>query len=253
MKIVTWNCGGGFRNKIGHADSLNADLLIIQECEDPALSSIEYRKWAGDYIWTGSNKNKGIGIFPKNGHSVETLKWSGNYSLNGLHSQSEAKSWWTEDLQLFLPFTLNNDINILACWTKGSNDLVFGYIGQLWKYIQIHRNDLKYPRTIIAGDLNSNAIWDKPDRWWNHSDAISELEELGFESLYHYLNDCAQGLEEHPTFYLHRNSAKPYHIDYFLMTRDLLTSSQLEIGDIVSWLSVSDHMPLIATLEVCTS
>lgn len=250
MKIVTWNCGGGFRNKLSHADTLNADVLIVQECEDPALSTATYREWAGDYLWIGSNKNKGIGVFPRNGHSVEKLQWSSSYSLDGLHSQSVAKSWQTEDLQLFLPFQINKDVNILACWTKGSNDLVFGYIGQLWKYIQIHREDLERPRTMIAGDLNSNAIWDKPDRWWNHSDVISELQELGFESLYHHLNNCAQGQEEQPTFYLHRNRVKPYHIDYFFMTCDLLASSHLEIGNIDSWLSVSDHMPLIATIKV---
>ena len=63
MKIVTWNCNGGLRNKLHAVDSLDADLVVVLECEDPAQSTKAYREWAGDYIWYGKNKNKGIGVF----------------------------------------------------------------------------------------------------------------------------------------------------------------------------------------------
>ena len=38
--------------------------------------------------------------------------------------------------------------------------LAFRYIGQPWKFIQVHR---AAPRltTVIVGDLNSNVCWDK--------------------------------------------------------------------------------------------
>ena len=76
MKIVTWNCNGAFRNKYHALDESGADILVIQECEDPTRSAVKYREWAGDYLWVGENKNKGIGIFSKHGHGLAALRWN---------------------------------------------------------------------------------------------------------------------------------------------------------------------------------
>jgi exonuclease III len=52
MKIITWNCNGAFRRKLAYLAQFNADILIIQECEDPAQSKdVAYRDWAKNYIW----------------------------------------------------------------------------------------------------------------------------------------------------------------------------------------------------------
>ena len=248
MKIATWNCNGALRNKLAQADALKADVLVIQECEDPARSTQAYREWAGNYLWIGDSKNKGVGVFPKNGHRVEALAWSGKYSISGFASSAPSHTWDSRDLKYFLPFSINGYLTTLAVWTKGNDTQAFAYVGQLWKYLQIHRSELARDNVIVLGDFNSNAIWDKPDRWWSHSDVVRELAELELHSIYHQQTDEPQGNEQQATFFLQRNTAKPYHIDYIFLARNLLPHCQLEVGNMQAWLGISDHMPLMLTL-----
>jgi exonuclease III len=81
MRIVTWNCNGALRKKLVEVDALDADILVIQECEDPTQSTNAYRAWASDYLWVGTSKNKGIGIFPKKGNNIVKLDWSGSFAV----------------------------------------------------------------------------------------------------------------------------------------------------------------------------
>lgn len=251
MKIVTWNCNGALRNKTQEIDRLDADILIIQECENPAESTEKYRMWAGsNFLWVGESRHKGLGIFPRNGNTVEDLNWNNHFKIFGLPSDSRALGWSTNALKLFMPFVVNGELTVLGVWTKaGKLNEIFGYIGQLWKYLQIHRNDLTKARTLVVGDFNSNAIWDKPERWWNHSDVVKELKDINLESVYHLQFKEAHGQETRPTFFLYRNREKPYHIDYAFASSDLLSSCGLEVGSYDDWISSSDHMPLCLTIK----
>lgn len=248
MKIITWNCNGALRKKHTELDKLCADILVILECEDPEESTKEYKNWAGCYLWKGESKNKGIGVFAKNGNTIEKIESNGEFKLSCINSKSPSLKWDTNSLRLFLPFTINNTIQALGVWTKGSDSQAFGYMGQFWKYLQIHKNDLSSNEQIILGDFNSNKIWDKEDRWWSHTDVVKELEDIDIKSLYHHKFNESQGEETTPTFFLHRKEEKPYHIDYVFVSKKYL-DSEIQVGERTKWLGLSDHLPLIIKLN----
>ena len=230
MVIINWNCNGAFRKKFKQLEQFEADIIVIQECEDPERSNDKnYREWAKNFIWTGENKDKGLGIFCK-----EPLKLSNN-------------NWETNDLKYFISANINNDFNIIGLWNHHANSPTFGYIGQFWKYLQINKSLMS--KALINGDFNSNKIWDKWDRWWNHSDVVRELKEIEIRSLYHEFFNEEQGKEQQPTFYLQKNILKPYHIDYTFADRNTFSKiKKFEIGQKTEWLQWSDHMPILIEL-----
>lgn len=232
MRIVSWNCNGALRNKLQKLQSLNADLYIIQECEDPSQCATEtYRAWAENYLWAGTNKNRGLGVFAKPEIQLEKVPLD------------------TSPLELFLPCRINDSIALLAAWTREANSPTFPYIGQLWKFLQKHEHFLATEYAALIGDLNSNACWDVWDRWWNHSDVVQQLQKLGIISAYHHVYSEPQGEEKVATFYMHRKRERPYHIDYAFLSEKLLQGMTCSIGDLGDWLEFSDHMPIVINIQ----
>ena len=235
MKIITWNCNGAFRNKFEYFFPFEADILIIQECENPVhTNDLKYKTFAKNYFWIGKNKNKGLGIFAKENILIEKLDWSNEYD--------------DHQVNYFLPIIINRKQKLLALWAHHNDSPTFEYIGQVWKYLKINHQNID--NTILVGDFNSNAIWDVWDRWWNHTDVVKSLYDKEVNSAYHSFFNEEQGKETIKTFYLQRNINKGYHIDYCFLPKELLNKlSSVEIGDKDYWLSISDHLPMIVSFD----
>ncbi|WP_339758140.1 endonuclease/exonuclease/phosphatase family protein [Algoriphagus aquimarinus] len=232
LNIVTWNCNGAFRRKFNFIDEFKTDIYVIQECENPNESNdLCYLEWGKNHLWIGDSKHKGLGIFAREEISLELLDWTNNYEDN--------------PVKHFLTCRVNSEFDLIAVWTHYNKSPTFGYIGQFWKYLQLHKSNFK--NCLIVGDFNSNSIWDKPKRAWNHSEVVRELEEINITSLYHFEGNQTQGNEEHPTFFLQKNLNKPYHIDYIFGSSGFRNNlEKIEIGKVEDWIRLSDHLPLIA-------
>ena len=236
MKIIAWNCNMAFRKKARFILKHKPDILIVPECEHPdkLLFPAGTAKPA-DTLWFGKNKNKGLGIF-----SYSDFR----FTVPGNHNQ---------DFKMIIPIAVTGsqfDFTLFAVWANNPSDRDGHYIEQVWKAIHYYDGLLKDTKTILAGDFNSNTIWDRPSREGNHTNVVKFLEEKGIFSAYHLHHQQTQGTETHPTLYMYRHKNKPYHIDYCFVSADILQKIQsVKIGQHRSWKKYSDHVPVIVTID----
>jgi exonuclease III len=223
-----------FRKKANFILAEKPDILIIPECEHPdKLIFKPGTKIPNAIIWQGSNKNKGLGVFSY-----------GTYNLKLLDIHNP-------DIKTILPISVTGpsySFILLAIWAYHPQDREYNYIGQVWKAIHYYEELLKSENIIMAGDFNSNAIWDKLHRKSNHSMVVEKLIGLNIFSTYHQFKNQVQGSEQHPTFFLYRHKNKPYHIDYCFASSHLLSElKDVKIGTHNKWATHSDHNPVIIT------
>ena len=234
MKIVSWNANCKFRSKLSEIDAFGWDILVVQECENPNNSKdTKYKEWAQNYLWVGKLEYKGLGLFmPVN---LEA-------KLIGQNPMSN---------KYFITVQLSNGIQLLAVWTQAGSQRSAGYIYQLWEYLKHNEEILDWDNLIVVGDWNSNAIWDVKRKSGNHTDVCNLLSSKGLVSCYHAQDNIAHGEEVDPTFFMHRNPEKPYHIDYlFAPNRFVPDTERMEIGNKEQWLQLSDHLPISYHLSV---
>jgi exodeoxyribonuclease-3 len=237
MRIITWNCNMAFRKKADYILSYKPDILIIPECEHPdkLLFSIDTPK-PTEVLWFGKNRNKGLGIFSYS-----------NFRFTVLDDHNQ-------DLQMIIPIAVTGgafDFTLFAIWANNPTDPEGQYIEQIWKAVHHYESLLTDTKTILAGDFNSNTIWDRKRRISNHSIVVKLLEDKGIFSTYHLHHKQDQGKEQHPTLYMYRHQDKPYHIDYCFASKDLLDKlSSVEIGKFEEWNKYSDHVPVVVTFDM---
>jgi exonuclease III len=232
VKIVSWNCNGAFRKKYQFISQDDIDIYIIQECEDPKqiiTKDPAYEYFTQHHLWIGNNKNKGLGVFIKNGINYNKIEFGNKF--NGL------------SLKWFIPFEVNNQ-QIIAVWSHHGDSDEYRYIGQLWCYLQVNKQLFNKP--IILGDFNSNAIWDYKRSECTHTNCVKQLKDIGIQSVYHTLENVDHGKELLPTFYLQKKLNKKYHIDYIFSPKELLEKTkQFSIANFENWKEISDHVPVL--------
>lgn len=217
MKIVSWNCRGKFREKFHLLRDVEADIYVIQECEDPNKYPEEYATFNKQCFWYGDSANKGLGVFFNSELKVKQNKWE------------------TYCLRNFISLRINDIFNLLGVWA------CYPYIEEYFIYQSIN---YKYYDSdmVIIGDFNSNYIWDKKHGKRNHGEVVKMLESKGLVSAYHYTTSENQGKETQKTFYLYKHIDKSYHIDHCFANREKIKSYSIYGEDI--WLKYSDHRPI---------
>lgn len=230
MKIITWNCNMAFRKKWQAVAGLNPDILIVQECENESRYDQSCLIPYNEFIWVGDNIHKGVGIMSFNRYHIELLP---GYSAA---------------FKYIVPVRVTGAtaFNLFAIWAMpDKSNRLKGYVGQIWSALQHYETDLNEP-CVLAGDWNSNAIWNHERKTGNHAQVVELLKTYGISSIYHDLNREAHGEESQPTLYLLKQPQKPYHLDYCFASRQMITAqTSIEVGGFEQWIRMSDHMPVI--------
>ena len=225
-----------FRKKAGAILLLKPDILIVPECECPGKLKFPFgAPVPKDILWFGENPNKGLGIFSYSAYKLRLL------------------DTYDPAIQMIIPIAVTGrdfDFTLYAIWANNPHDPDGQYVEQVWKAINHYDNYMSDKRTILAGDFNSNTIWDRKNRKSNHSNVVRRLEEKGIFSSYHSYFNSPQGKEKHPTLYMYRHKNKPYHIDYCFVSADMAKKiKSVEVGAFIEWTKYSDHVPLVVTFK----
>ena len=236
MKIRVWNCNMSFRTKAEFILSEKPDILIVPECEKPEhLNFGLYTQQPTQTIWFGKNQHKGIGIFSYSNYKLELLD---------IHKP---------DFKYVLPIAVSNgneQFVLFAVWTQ-KPETNENYVVQIWNAMNYYSDILDSEDVIIAGDFNSNTIFDKPTKIATHSNLVKFLMSKRIVSTYHYFYNHRHGLEEHPTHFWKRKFDKPFHIDYcFASSQIMMKLKNVQIGNYETWTKHSDHKPLIVEFKM---
>ncbi len=231
MKLISWNCQWAFRKKINPILANKPDILIIQECESIEKLRLDFLGiYPTDIFWIWDNVNKWIWIFSF---------WDYKFSI---------LSEYNHGIKYVLPISVTSfesQFILFAVWANNREDKDNQYIEQIWKAISYYESILSNENIILIWDFNSNKIWDKKHRVWNHSDVVDKLSEKNIHSIYHKFLDQKQGEESHPTFFLQRNKNKPYHIDYCFASWNFYSKvKDFSIWNYDEWIGISDHVPV---------
>jgi exonuclease III len=209
---------------------------VIPECE--CIEKLVFKagvKQPSSILWFGDNHHKGLAVIAYNGLQLTLIR---------KHKP---------EIKTIAPISVtggDTELTLFAVWAYNPDDPDGQYVTQVWKAVNHYKRLIKPERTILAGDFNSNTIWDRPRRVGNHSDVVKYLKRKKIHSAYHQYHSQQHGTEQHPTFYLYRHLDKPYHLDYCFLSADLTQCMQsVEIGEHAFWSKYSDHVPVMVTFD----
>ena len=240
LRIVTWNCNMALRHKFEALLSLRPDVAVIQECAAPdGAAGRGWRAACRDADWIGFNAQKGLGIFTFGGL---TLRRHPSYA---------------ERLSLYLPVEIDGPcrFNLLGVWVADARKVPAGATNDPLRAVRFYRPFLAAAPAVVAGDFNRlpqqmSARSKEPPG----ASVVELLAEAGLENADIVMSDASGQEALRRTHYHQRRFSRGFVVDYLFIpaaARARLTA--FEVGDPHDWLRWSDHVPLVAELDLARS
>jgi endonuclease/exonuclease/phosphatase family metal-dependent hydrolase len=217
----------GFQKKAHHVAALHPDIAVIPECGRSSLAALEEYEYTG--AWVGSNEHKGLGVFVRKPWRLRPLcrpkqRWIAAVDVEGRVSP----------------------LRVIAVWAcKVGEFKANNYIGQVYEAFLGNPDWFACPRTIVAGDFNSNSSWDYARPIGNHTAVVEILQKHGIVSAYHEFFEEEQGKETRKTLDFRKDRQNRFHIDYVFIPKAWRARlRKVSIGN-HKWTALSDHRPMI--------
>jgi len=237
VRIVAWNCGGGFHRKWPFVAELRPDVAIVAECCQPdRLTDLGF----GTSAWVGRLHYKGLGVF-------------------GFGEWSVVERPIEEHLEWVLPVDVSGPADLLLVALCAANHRAkshperFRGIRQPAVLPDVLDIDGHHERVVVAGDFNSSPVFDKTHRP-AFAATSTRLEQVGLTSLYHHATGETFGSESAPTLWWRdRTEDGPrFHIDYAWVSQPLLANAHLTVTDYATSVTQagSDHAALVIDLDL---
>ncbi len=256
MRLVAWNCNGGFHRKAAALAALAPDIAVISECAQAHL--LAQRGLALDrsqFLWVGTNPNKGLAVLAFNGWQIAL----GPTWKPTLHHIAPVRLIAPASLNTPARVTGPSRLSLLAVWAQNASGGVTRkrQLGPLRRALSHYRDFLSRDPALLAGDFNNNRFWDRPGWGMNHMAMVAKARTLGLESAWHHLTAEAEGAETVPTHYWRdrKKDGPTYHIDYVFAPPALMQGAGIDIGSFEDWCGngLSDHVPVIVDLPVLST
>lgn len=209
--------------------SLMPEVAVIPKCSEKSVVMLQGRGYKT--LWFGSNPQKGVGVICRKELSIRALM--------------PPEQHWIIPIEVTapIPFTL------IAVWTCPSRESGERYIVLVYQALMTHPEWFSGGPVIVAGDFNSNKIWDGK-RKVNHSAVVRILQERGLVSTYHEYFGEPQGEESRFTLFMRRHQKEHFHIDYVFIPQGWLPRlKKVVVGGYEKWSKLSDHSPML--VELC--
>ena len=228
MRIVTWNCQMAFAKKKELLLKQNPDIAIIQECSRKDLESMQDHSF--QTIWFGNIPYKGIGVL-----------YRGEWSTLPV---TEPIFPWIVPVEFKGP----ERFRLIAVWSCPPKTSFSHYVACVSDAVAAHPEWFEDGPVMLAGDMNSNAQWDKQTNG-AHSALVNTLNAKGLVSFYHHHHNEEHGSEKKYTHHFRRHLTEPFHIDYVFDPKAWTKRiTSCVVGDANIWNNHSDHCPIILDL-----
>jgi hypothetical protein len=232
MRLVVWNCRMALHRpeKWNALTALRPDVAVVPESPNPNLSRMAgVLHTTRAHAWAPSPTKKGLAVYSFD-----------EYGLSALTRATARDD--TLPVRVTGPGT---SFVLIAVWANKPR-----YVEHLHDALDAYESLVRTDDVVMAGDFNSNSIWDQPHGDRCHSRLVARLEAIGLASAYHSKRAELQGAETEKTFFSTARGKGQYHIDYVFLPRSWLPRViQCSIGRREPWLSLSDHCPMMVEVS----